>query len=179
MKINISANLPHSIESELNVLSSILIDEKCLNEVRTILKPEHFFESKHQILYSSLLSLSNEDKPIDQVMVYEKLKSDQQLEGAGGLNYISKLTKYYLTSANVGYHSRVIFEKYLSRQLVKKCSTIINRADKNNDIYDLLSAAEKQIGGINSEFSLIGDDERPLSERLSIIFSDLEERSKG
>lgn len=176
---NLLSNLPANIEAEKSVISSVIGEPECLEDVRTILQPEHFFDAKHSIIYQEILELHKQDIPIDQISLFEKLKAVDALNKAGGLNYLGELSEAYLPTANVSYQSKLIFEKYLQRQFVKKCQNFINRTGKTEDIFDLISEAEKEIGKINNEFNFAADSEKPLSDRIDEIFDDLEKRIKG
>lgn len=172
-------NLPANLDAEKSVISSIICEPECLEDIKSILKPEYFSDTKHSIIYQTFLKLHKEEKPIDQISLFEKLQADDLLTKAGSINYIGDLAESYISAANINFQSKLIFEKFLRRQFIKNCQNLINRAGKMEDIFDLLSEAEKEIGNINNEFNFAADDEKPLSERLDSIFDDLELRIKG
>lgn len=176
---NLLSNLPANIEAEKSVISSIISEPECLDDIKSILQPEHFFVAKHSVLYKAILELHKQDKPIDQISLFEKLKADDSLSNAGGPTYLGKLVESYSSAANVNFQSTLIFEKYLQRQFIIKCQNFINRTGKTEDIFDLISEAEKEIGNINNEFNFAADSEKPLSDRIDEIFDDLEQRIKG
>lgn len=175
---NLLNNLPANIEAEKSVISSIISEPECLNDIKSVLQPEHFSEVKHTVIYQTILELHKQDKPVDQISLFEKLKADDGLNKAGGLNYLGELSEAYLPTANINYQSKLIFEKYLQRKSIKTFINFINRTGKE-DIFDLLSEAEKEVGNINSEFNFAADSEKPLSDRIDEIFDDLEQRIKG
>ncbi|WKZ68113.1 MAG: DnaB-like helicase C-terminal domain-containing protein [Melioribacteraceae bacterium] len=176
---NLIEQLPYNLESEKIVISSLISEPQSLDEIKPIVRANHFFEEKHVVIFNAILDIEKDSKPIDQISLYEKLKAEDLLSKAGGIQYISNLVEYFNSTAHLGYHSKIVFEKFLARQLIKKCFNIINRSMKKEDVFDLVSEAEKEIGSLSNEFDSIANDEKLLSERLDEIFDDLEVRSKG
>ena len=49
-----------------------------------ILRPESFYEHRHQLIYAAITDLAIQQKPIDILTVAEQLRSRGNLEEAGG-----------------------------------------------------------------------------------------------
>lgn len=172
-------SIPHSIEVEQQVLGSILIEPECIENVSSLLQPSYFFDEKHRLIYQCFLKMNKAETPIDLLTTYEYLKSSNKLSEAGDLQYLTKVAESISSSANIEYLSRVVFEKYVGRQIINKCVSLVDRASQigaNEDVFDLVSDAEAEFSNITSQFEKLGADEKPLSERLEEIFSDLQQR---
>ena len=63
---------PHNLEAEQAVLGALFIDEKAIIKISEILVPEDFYRSAHQKIYQAMLTLYNQNMPIDIVAVYIK-----------------------------------------------------------------------------------------------------------
>ena len=78
--------------------------------------------------------------------VSEALRKNGKLEQVGGAFYLSELTNKVASSANVEYHSRIIIQKFIQRELIRISNEIIRDAyEDTTDVFDLLDTAEKRI----------------------------------
>ena len=143
---------PSAVEVEMSVLGAMLIDEIAIPKAIEVLKPEAFFDKRNRIVFEAMSSLYEANEPIDTVSIYEELKKSGKVDEAGGAAYISKLTQDISSAANVEYHARVVLEKWILRQLIHSSMEIANSAyEGNEDVFDLLDAAEAKIFQISEE----------------------------
>ena len=134
---------PQSLETEKLVLGALMIDKDAFTIVSEILRPETFYESRNQKVFSAIQTLSINEHPVDILTVTEQLKSDGTLEEVGGQMYIYELTSHVASSAHVEYHARILAQKFLARQLISFASAIETKAfDESNDIELVMQEAE-------------------------------------
>ncbi len=137
---------PQSVETERLVLGALMIDRDAFTIVSEILKPETFYEPRNQYVYEAIRSLSVNERPVDIVTVIEELKRKGTLEKVGGPVYLYDLTANVATSANIEYHSRILAQKFLARQLISLTSQIQTDAfDESNDIDIVMQQAEGKL----------------------------------
>ncbi|BAI79546.1 replicative DNA helicase DnaB [Deferribacter desulfuricans SSM1] len=160
---------PHNLEAEQGVLASILIDEKALDKVIHLLNADDFYHPAHKLIFSTLIKLAQENKPLDIVTLISKLTDENKIEEAGGIDYISSLTDIIPNAANVGYYATIVKDKALLRNLIEISGKISSKAyEFSGDITELLDETEKEIFKL-AEYKLKGDI-RPLSELISESF---------
>ena len=134
---------PQALEIEKAVLGALMIDKDAYAEVCEMLKPESFYEKRNQMVYEAIVSLSMGEKPVDVLTVTEELTRQGNLEKVGGPVYIAELSSRVASSANIGYHARIIAQKSLARQLISFASVVETKAfDETNDIEDVMQEAE-------------------------------------
>ena len=134
---------PQAVEVEKAVLGALMIDKEAYLEVSELLRPESFYELRHQKIYDAVRQLSLNEKPVDVLTVTEQLNKNGVLEEVGGPGYIAELSSRVVTSANLEYHASIVAQKYLSRQLVSYSSTIGKKAfDETCDPKDVIDEAE-------------------------------------
>ena len=75
---------PQSKEAEQGVLGSILRDNAVLSDVLQIIRPENFYFDGHQKIFNAVKDLYTDGKPVDLVILHERLKQLKQLEDVGG-----------------------------------------------------------------------------------------------
>lgn len=143
---------PNAVEVERSVLGAMLIDQDAVPKAIEILKPDAFYDKKNRTIFEAMTSLYEADEPIDTVSIYEELKKSGKVDEVGGAAYISKLSQDISSAANIDYHSRIVLEKWILRQLITASMDIAHTAyEGNEDVFDLLDAAESKIFRISEE----------------------------
>lgn len=137
---------PQAVELEEAVLGAVMLEKGTDIQVLDILKPESFYIESHQRIFKAILDLSTRHDPIDQLTVIEQLRRNNDLDFVGGPFTITKLVSRVGSAAHLEYHSRIIAQKFIQRELIKVTSEIQNKAyDQSSDVNDLLNSAEKEL----------------------------------
>ena len=84
---------PQALELEESVIGAMMIEKDAFNTVADLLRPESFYADKHRYIFEAIRSLSAKEAPIDVLSVAEELKLSGKLEQAGGILYLSDLTR--------------------------------------------------------------------------------------
>ncbi|HCN83284.1 MAG TPA: replicative DNA helicase, partial [Sphingobacteriaceae bacterium] len=137
---------PQAIDLEAAVLGALMLEKDALSNVIDILKPELFYDPRNQKIFESIQILFQKSSPVDILTVTAQLRQQGDLEMIGGAYYITELTNRVASAANIEYHSRIISQKYIQRELIRISTEIINNAyEDTTDIFDLLDNAEKNL----------------------------------
>jgi len=137
---------PHSIEAEISVLGSILIDKDAIINVAPLLKPEDFYKDDHKIIFESILELYEDKDPIDLITLTDKLKKKKRLKQVGGSSYLASLTEEVPSSANVEGYSKIVKDAALKRELISASSRLAEYCFKEEKaIADILDKGEQTI----------------------------------
>ncbi len=140
---------PSSLESEKEVLGSMLIDEEAWPKVIELLKPEHFYYKKHSIIYKAMRSLFEANDPINVVTVYQELEKTGEVNQIGGASYLNELARNVVSAVNVSYNARVVIEKWILRKIISSSVEMANKAfEAQKDVFDILDEAEQNIFSI-------------------------------
>ena len=143
---------PQALELEETVLGALMIESDAYSQVSDILKPESFYEHRHQLLYKAITTLALQQKPVDILTVAEQLRSTGEFEEVGGPAYIAQLTSKVASSAHIEYHARIIAQKHLARELITYTSNIQTKAfDETHDVDDLMQEAEGKLFEISQQ----------------------------
>ena len=120
-----------------------MIDKDAFLVVSEIIKPETFYESRHEKIYEAVQSLNLQEKPVDIMTVVEELRHRGTLEEVGGAAYIVELSSNVASSAHIEYHAHILAQKFLARQLIQFASMIETDAfDETVDVDELMQKAE-------------------------------------
>lgn len=134
---------PQAVDIEKVVLGALLIDEEAYGVVSELLQPETFYDPRHKQIFTAIQTLNLTERPADILTVTEELRRMGELERAGGAQYVVELSSLVVSSANVEYHSRVLAQKFMARQLISYASNIETKAfDETVDTDMLMQEAE-------------------------------------
>lgn len=143
---------PQALELEEAVLGALMIEKDAYSQVSEILRPDSFYERRHQLIYSAITDLAVNQKPVDILTVKEQLSKRGELEEVGGPFYITQLSSKVASSAHIEYHARIIAQKYLARELITFTSHIQGKAfDETLDVDDLMQEAEGKLFEISQQ----------------------------
>ncbi len=134
---------PRDTEVEAAVLGALMLEKDAYMTVCDMLRPEGFYEPAHQRVYEAIQTLGAPQRPIAFLTVTEQLRLNGVLEEIGGAAFIVGLTTNVGSAAHIEYHSRIVAQKYLARELIRFSSELENQAfDESNDVEDILQQAE-------------------------------------
>ncbi len=178
METPIMRSLPQSLEAEQSVIGSMLIDKNAIVKVSEKLNEEDFYRDGHKVIYRSILELFKEDSAVDILTVLEYLKSNDLLERAGGVTYVTELSNSVATTANLPSYIKIVEEKSLLRKLIKASTAIIEDSyNKQGNVENVLDQAEKKIFDIaekktSNDFESIKDVLGRGLEEIERLFND-------
>lgn len=148
---------PQSKDLEEAVLGAIMLESKAFTKVYEILKHFNFYVEAHQRIFKTFELLSKKNMPIDLLTVVEALKVSEELDIVGGPYYVSRLTNSVVSTANIETHARIVLQKYVARELIKKSGEIISDAyEDSSDPFILLDEAAEKIKDIKNEMADTG-----------------------
>ena len=143
---------PQNLDMERAVIGALLIEQDAYSLVSEILRPESFYDRRHQLLFDAVRSLSAQQRPVDILTVREYLDSQNNLDDAGGPAYLMQLSAAVTSSAHIEYHARIIAQKFLARELITFSSKVQQAAfDSTTDVNDLMQDAEGQLFAISQQ----------------------------
>jgi replicative DNA helicase len=146
---------PHSIEAEQGVLGCVLLAPHeslgtCIERLKTGV--EVFYDLRHRLLYELLVGMLEAKEPIDLLTVQQRLKDRNQLDGVGGVAYLSSLCDAVPSAANLGFYLDIIREKHLLRSMIQTCTNVITRVQAHEgEVDQLLDEVERDVLRISEE----------------------------
>lgn len=146
MTAPVGRQLPHDIEAEEMLLSSILIDgadvlTRCNAQG---IGPDSFYDLKHVLLFEQLLSLHGDQKPIAIETLAAELKTKRLIERVGGWPFLTQITSRVPTTAQAGYFIDVVRRLALLRAIIRRGTSIVENAyTVADDLSPLVDGVEK------------------------------------
>lgn len=164
---------PHASDLEEAVLGAMMLEKNAYTSVLEILKPEAFYDPRHETIYNVCKDLFERGEPIDILTVTNELRKLGELETVGGAYYITQLTNRVSSAANVEYHARIISEKHIQRELIRISGEISREAFEDGaDALNLLDGAQQKIFEVSE--GTISRDVEKIDDVLKKALKNLE-----
>ncbi len=169
---------PNSVEAEQSVLGAMLQDGNAVLQAAESLVPEDFYQPQHKEIFSAMIALHREQKPIDFITVDAELSRRGTLEGSGGTAYLLRLVQYVPTAVNVKAYISIVAEKSTLRKLIKAAQEISQECySQQNPLQETLGHAEKAIFDIVMNRAS-GEALKPIKDVLYNTYANIEELAK-
>ncbi|MDD3762076.1 MAG: replicative DNA helicase [Nevskiales bacterium] len=143
---------PYSIEAEQSVLGGLMLDNRAWNDLADRLSPEDFYREDHQLIYRAISELVGTNRPCDFVTLTEHLKTQGQLDAAGGLAYLMTLANDTPSAANVMAYAEIVRERAVLRGLVQVGGDVaeLGYRPEGRSYGELLDMAEQRVFALRS-----------------------------
>ncbi len=137
---------PHSIEAEMSVLGSMMLDETALLKAIEILQEDDFYLKSHKTIFKAIVELFEEKSTADVLSVKDKLEKEKKLEEIGGAEYLGSLVDSVITPDLITEHAKIVLEKSIYRKVIHVANSILSQAYQEGfPADDLLDFAEHKI----------------------------------
>ena len=131
--------LPNNIEAEQAVIGSVLISNEIFDDISAIISEKNFYDPLHQKIYSAINNLIFKGmlaNPITLKSYFENEKDELNVP-----EYLIKITKFATSSRQSIEYSKIIYDMFVRRELIKISENIIDNAK----IKDLNMSGQKII----------------------------------
>ncbi len=137
---------PNNIEAEQSVIGSILLSNEIFDEINMIIVSKNFYDPMHQkifgaiekLIYSGMLA-----NPITLKNYFENEKDELNVP-----EYLVKVTKFSTSSRQAIEYSKLIYDLFVKRELIKISENVIDTAklnDLDNDGQKIIENFEKSL----------------------------------
>lgn len=109
-------------------------------------RPEPFYDIRHQTVFSELVDMHDNQKPIDVITLHQRLKDKQLLEQVGGIAFLNALQDSVPSAANMSYYAEVVKQKFILRKVINTCTEIVTEAyEQGDETDDFIDNMERRI----------------------------------
>ena len=169
--------VPWSNEAEQAVLGSCLIDPRCLPEVLTLIRPEHFYLQVNRDIFGIIQTMFTYSRPIDPVTVLDEMKQQGVYQDDSSVRYLRELVDMTPTAANVMRYAGIVRDQALLRGIIDVCDESREAAVSGSDAGDVLDLTERKIYALRQGRAIGGLI--PASQVVQNVYADLQERAKS
>ena len=132
--------LPNNIEAEQSVIGSILLSNEIFDEINILIRSKNFYDPMHQKVFSAIEKLIYSGmlaNPITLKNYFENEKDELNVP-----DYLVKITKFSTSSRQAIEYSKLIYDLFVKRELIKISENIIDTAKLNDLDHDGQSIIE-------------------------------------
>ncbi len=173
--------LPNNIEAEQAVIGSILVSNDIFDEINTIISSSNFYDPMHQKIFEAIENLIYKGmlaNPITLKNYFEDEKDDINVP-----EYLVKVTKFSTSVRQAVEYSKIIYDMFVRRELIKISEETIDSA-KLNDLdangQTIIENSERQLfdlaekGSFNSSLIKFDDAMKQTIEMASAAYKNEE-----
>lgn len=142
--------MPSAPELEQAVLGAIINQQDSYWDIADILKPEMFYDKKHQKIYQCLTGMFSAGQQVDLLTVTDYLRTNNLLSAVGGPAYLTLLADRVVTALHITEHAKIIKGKWIQRRMIIASARLHDMAYQD-DIDDLVTFSEKEFLQIASD----------------------------
>jgi replicative DNA helicase len=143
---------PYNEEAEQYVLGACFGSGDAFARAVEIIELDDFYKTSHRKIFSAMQFLFEANDPIDILTIADRLRKNNDLDDAGGMDYLDFLEGRVPTSAAISHHSKIIREKKVLRDLIESATEIVASSYEDSDDADeILDKAERSIFEISEK----------------------------
>ena len=173
--------LPNNIEAEQSVIGSILVTNEIFDDINTIISNTNFYDPMHQKIFSAIESLIYKGmlaNPITLKNYFEDEKDELNVP-----EYLVKITKFSTSTRQAIEYSKIIYDMFVRRELIKISEQTIDTAklnDINTNGQDIIENSEKLLfdlaekGSFNSSLTKFDEAMRQTIEMATAAYKNEE-----
>ena len=138
--------LPNNIEAEQSIIGSIFLSNEIFDEINMLISSKNFYDPMHQKIFSAIEKLIYSGmlaNPITLKNYFENEKDELNVP-----EYLVKITKFSTSSRQAIEYSKLIYDLYVKRELIKISENVIDAAklnDLDNDGQKIIENYEKSL----------------------------------
>ncbi len=127
---NTFKELPNNIEAEQSVIGSILVSNEIFDDINIIISSTNFYDPMHQKIFSAIENLIYKGmlaNPITLKNYFDADKDDINIP-----EYLVKITKFSTSTRQATEYSKIIYDMFVRRELIKISEQTIDTAQIND-----------------------------------------------
>ena len=165
---------PQDIVAEKSLIGAIMISDATLPEILNTIKPQDFYEERHQAIFEAIENLYDQHKPIDLLTLTNALKVAKKLKMVGGAEYLTDLSNFVPAASHAKAYADIIERASTRRKLIKAGTEIANKAyEEDAEVGELVGEAEQKLFAVSDK--IIKSDYVAMNELLADAFDRIEE----
>ena len=161
--------MPQNLEAEQAVLSAMIWNQEALQECLIELEADDFYNPANRIIFNAIKRMFDEGRPIDMITLADVLRSEGNLEKAGGPEHLVGLGESYVLDAWRN-HIDLLRRDAILRSMIKTTASIsalaYNAPEDTKEVVDRAEQMLFEVTGRSVRASYEG-----LGNMISFVFS--------
>ncbi len=141
--------IPFSEDAEKSVLGSMMLSAEAVDLASEALNTEDFYIPKHRQIFAAMLDINARNGAVDVVTLLEELERRGTADSSGGIEYLTELSIFTPSAANVSNYIKIVEERSVMRRLMHAGTAITRDAMQGSkSVEAMLDDAERRIFNI-------------------------------
>jgi replicative DNA helicase len=165
---------PHSIESEMALLGSMILEPKNIDELQACIPgPQVFYSEAHAAIYQAMVRRMDKGHGgFDLALVAEELKDADSYREVGGSDYLLSLAKSVAAGALWEYHADIVIDRYKVRTAIDALGDALYKITRPGAEFDSVMPqicdrlADVSSGAGNDHVFTTGEVARTIADRI-------------
>ena len=169
---------PQDIVAEKSLLGAIMLSDSIMAEILTMLRPEDFYDERHQIIFRAMATLYDQRKPIDLLTLTSELRTEKKLKAVGGGSYLAELSNFVPAAAHAKAYAEIVEKNSTRRKLIKAGTNIAEKAyEEDANVAELVGSAEKELFEVSDK--IVKSDYVAMDDLLASALERIAELKKN
>ena len=122
--------LPNNIEAEQSVIGSILVSNEIFDDISTIISNSNFYDQMHQKIFSAIENLIYKGMLANPITLKNYFENEKDYLNVP--EYLIKITKFSTSIRQAIEYSKIIYDMFVRRELIKISEQTIDSAKEND-----------------------------------------------
>lgn len=138
-------NIHYSLELEKTVLGACMLEQNAFGRLYKLIGGEMFYLPDHRVVFEAIGDLWASNEPTDIISVYLKLgsKGIQTLNNYSAAYYVTSLIQHVTSTASLEYHSAILREMYINREMLILTNSGLGKMDGTEAIDSISQKLQK------------------------------------
>jgi replicative DNA helicase len=119
----------HDSHAEMATIAGCLLSRDVAMDVLDVVKPGDFYVPRHEIILNAIARLLDEGALTDVVTVGDYLIRNNEINQAGGLDYLHSITSAVAVANQAPFHAEIVRDKAARRRVVEAATTTLMNAE--------------------------------------------------
>jgi replicative DNA helicase len=144
---------PHSLEAEQAVLGGLMLSPEAWDEIADLIADSDFFKPAHKKIFFTLKELTSKGQSTDLVVVSNHLKTNNEINSVGGIQYLTEIIDNTPTIANIRDYANIVREKSLVRMMIRSATGIVEDGYSGSfeDVETYFEKAEAEVFALSNQ----------------------------
>ncbi|EDL65715.1 replicative DNA helicase [Bacillus sp. SG-1] len=111
-------------DAESMLLGAVFLEPAAINDI--ILKPEHFSQSRHRVIFTAMRDLQRDGVEINPFSLVNHLGAE--IENVGGVTYFTEISLCCPSVSGLEHYQEVVLKSYRIRELRKSAAHFLNHS---------------------------------------------------
>lgn len=142
---------PHSIDAEMCLLASMMLERSVAEECMTLVRPGDFYITDHKLMFETIESLIRNNRQVDAIILRDELSRRKVLDEVGGTTYLAQVLGMVPSASHGPEYARIVREKSKLRAAIVIGNGLVRQAYSSQESSDaVLSLALNELVNLSA-----------------------------